>query len=130
MRDCNRLVAFQARFHQAAFVISPGFVSVLVTEMHFDAGDMFRQVAHGALHCGFGLVGQRFATRDVIVGVDLDFHDFIPASKASGVLLPVSGIGDQIADGPMMVIKVEFLNLPEFPIEAVQFLSLQCFGCA
>jgi hypothetical protein len=43
---------------------------------------------------------------------------------------PVSSGGDQIADGPVPVIEVEFFDLPDFPVEAVQFITLHGFDFA
>ena len=57
----------------------PGFFAVLVAEVNFDAGNIFREVAQGACHRGFGLLDHRFATWDVVIWIDLDFHDFIPS---------------------------------------------------
>jgi hypothetical protein len=45
--------------------------------MDFDAGNVFRQVAERAGDGSFGVLAQCFATCDVIVGIDLDFHDFL-----------------------------------------------------
>ncbi len=72
IRDCNRLVILHARFHHAAFVMEPALGAVLIAEMHFDAGDMIRQMVEGAFHRRFGMFGQLFATFDVIVCVNLD----------------------------------------------------------
>jgi hypothetical protein len=74
IRYSNRLVPFEASFHHAAPVIASTFAGVLIAEMHFDAGDMFRKVSELASHCCFGMLGQLFAMRHVIVCVDLDFH--------------------------------------------------------
>jgi hypothetical protein len=38
---------------------------------------VFRQVAERAGDGSFGVLAQCFATCDVIVGIDLDFHDFL-----------------------------------------------------
>jgi hypothetical protein len=40
----------------------------------------------------------------------------------------MTGVGYQIANCPVVVIEVEFLDIPYFPVEAVQFETLQCFG--
>src|SRR5450759_5008227 len=42
----------------------------------------------------------------------------LPARK------PVSCVGDQIANRPVLVIEVEFLDLPYFPVKAVQCVTL------
>src|SRR5664280_6182 len=36
---------------------------------------------------------------------------------------PVSCVGDQVANRPIVVIEVEFFDLPYFPVEAVQFVT-------
>jgi hypothetical protein len=35
---------------------------------------------------------------------------------------PVAGIGDQIADNPVLVIEVELFDPSKFTVEAVQFV--------
>jgi hypothetical protein len=77
MRGRNRLVTFQARFHHTALVMAPGFHAVLVAQVDFDPGNMVCQMTQGALHRGFGLLNHCFVTFNVMIGIDLDFHDFI-----------------------------------------------------
>jgi len=60
--------------------MAPDLVAVLIAEMHFDAGDMLRQMDERAFHRRFGLNGQFFATCDVVDCVDLDFYDFCLSS--------------------------------------------------
>lgn len=67
IRNRNRLVTFKARFHHAAFVMSATLGAVFIAEMHFDASDMLRQMAECVFHRRFGMLGQFFATFDVIV---------------------------------------------------------------
>ncbi len=63
---CNKIqkayLTFEACFHHATLVMAPALVVVLIVEMHFDAGDMLRQMAERAFHRRFGLLGQFFAT--------------------------------------------------------------------
>ena len=70
-------MTFQARFHHATLVAAPGLFAVLVAEMDFDAGNVFRQVVERAGNGSFGLLAQRFATCDVIVGVDLNSRFYL-----------------------------------------------------
>ena len=70
------MATFKARFHQATLVPASGFFAVLVAEVDLDAGNVFCEVAERAGDGGFGPLNQSLATREVIIGVDLDFHDF------------------------------------------------------
>jgi hypothetical protein len=72
----NGLVTFETRFHQAAFVMAPAFLIVLIADMDFDPGNMVREVAQGTLNNRFGLPD--FATVDVMTGIDLNFHNLVP----------------------------------------------------
>ncbi len=55
--------------------MAPRLVAILIAEMHFDAADMFRQMAERVFHRRFDLFGQFFMTCDVVVCVYL-VHDF------------------------------------------------------
>jgi hypothetical protein len=54
--------------------------------------------------------------------IRLDQH--LPACE------PSSRFGDQITDGPVPIIKIEFLNFADFSIHIVQFLTFQGFDFA
>jgi hypothetical protein len=41
---------------------------------------------------------------------------------------PEAGVRDQIANGPVEVIEVEFNDLPYVSVQAVQPVTIQCFG--
>jgi hypothetical protein len=75
LRYRHGLVAFQARFHHAAFVMISAFLSVLVAEMNLNAADMFREVPQRVFHHGFGVLGHRFISIDRVVCINLYFQD-------------------------------------------------------
>jgi hypothetical protein len=83
----------------------------LVTVQRRTPFNLFLGQVHGKVLLGFDRGDQRMRR-----------NQHLPARK------PGAGVGDQIADGPMPVIEVEFFDLPDFPVEAVQFVTLQCFG--
>ncbi len=80
--DGNRLMTFKACFHHAALVPAPGLLPIRVAEVNFDAGNVLRQVAEGTRDRGLSPLGQCFATRDVMVGIDLDGHNFFPPANS------------------------------------------------
>jgi hypothetical protein len=43
---------------------------------------------------------------------------------------PGSRVGDQIANRPVLVVEVEFLDLADFPVAAVQGVPLEGLGFA
>jgi hypothetical protein len=46
-------------------------------------------------------------------------NQYLPARE------PGSGVGDQIAYRPVVVVEVELFDFSDFPIVAVQFVSLE-----
>jgi len=41
---------------------------------------------------------------------------------------PVAGLGDQIANGPMAIIEVEFVNPSYFTVEAIESVAVKCLS--
>lgn len=72
----NWLVTFQTRFHHTTLVPASVFFPILVAEVNLDTGKVFCQMAKHGGNGGFGLLNERLAPRDIIVGIDLDFHNF------------------------------------------------------
>src|SRR5687768_12352949 len=56
MAHGHGLKAREAGLQQAAFVVAPAFLAVLVAEVDFHAGDPVGEPAHGTLHHGLDLV--------------------------------------------------------------------------
>jgi hypothetical protein len=85
-----------------------------------------RIVARRACHCpGWTVLNLLFGQIDFDVVLFFIHGDqrirgdqHLPARK------PVSCIGDKIANRPVLVIEVEFFDLPYFPVETVQFVTL------
>jgi hypothetical protein len=77
IRDCHGLVTFKARFHHAAFVMTPAFFTVLIAEMNLDTANMFREMPKRAFHDFFGMSCQRFVSVDRVVCVDLNFQNLL-----------------------------------------------------
>jgi hypothetical protein len=86
--DRDGPVAFEARFHHAAYVVITALLAallatltatllaaVLVAQMDLDPGNVLAESAQGILHYATDMIGQRLATFDVMVGIDLDLHD-------------------------------------------------------
>ena len=90
----------------------------------------------------FKLVGDGLVTVQGGTGLDLLFGQIngdvlfffihggqrIRGNQHLPVREPGSGFCNQIADGPVPVIEVKFFDLPDFPVEAVQFVTFQCFA--
>jgi hypothetical protein len=74
---CHGLVTFKTRFHHAALVVFPAFLTVLIAEVDFDAANMFREVAKRVFHHVFGMLDQRFAPVDRVVSIDLDLQNVL-----------------------------------------------------
>jgi hypothetical protein len=70
------LTPLETGFNHTAFVVPSALVAILVTEMDFHPCDSIANVAQGSLNDGFNLRDQLFAARNVLVGHDLDLHDF------------------------------------------------------
>ena len=79
MSDRNGLAAFEAGFHHAAHVVIAAFlVAVLIAQVDLHSSDVIADSARGSLHYATDLSGQRLATFDIMVGIDLDLHGFPP----------------------------------------------------
>lgn len=72
--DSNRLMAFEPRFHHAAFVIASAFAGVLVSEMHIQSRDMRAEAFQCAFDGGAHRGSCRLVALDVAIGIDLDLH--------------------------------------------------------
>ncbi len=77
IRDRDGFASFHACFDHATFVRAPAFLAVLIAEVDFDAGDMFRQVAERVFHNSFGLLVKFGAAFDIVVCVNLDLHKML-----------------------------------------------------
>jgi hypothetical protein len=82
--DRDGPVAFEARFHHAAYVVITALLAtltatllaaVLVAQMNLHPRDVPAEPAQGILHYATDMIGQRFAAFDVMVGIDLGLHD-------------------------------------------------------
>jgi hypothetical protein len=79
VRDRDGLAAFEAGFHHATHVLIAALLfAVLIAQVDFHSRDVIADSAQGTLHDATDLSGQRLATFDVTVGIDLDLHVFPP----------------------------------------------------
>jgi hypothetical protein len=74
--DCNRLAAGEPGLNQATLVAAPGFFAVLIAQVHFDARDVFTEVAEGMIHPGLNPMHQPLMALNVVIRIDLNLHVF------------------------------------------------------
>jgi hypothetical protein len=73
--DRDGLAALDSGFHQAThFAMAALLVAVLIAQMDLHSRDLIAESAQGALHNATELIGQRLATFNIVIGVDLDLH--------------------------------------------------------
>lgn len=80
--DHDRLKAFEAGFHHAALVVLAALISILITQMDFHSCDAIAEPCQCSGHDLGDLGCQRFATFNVMVGIDLDLHQLLGASPS------------------------------------------------
>jgi len=73
----NRLVAFRASLHLAAFVMRSGLDAVLVAQVNLDAGEVFFVTFQRVLQCAADPLVEPGVTVEIVAAVDLDLHDSI-----------------------------------------------------
>jgi len=72
--DGGWLMALEPRFHHATQVIAAALVAILIADVDFHPGDLTLEAGETILHDTLDLLGQFFASGDVVVGVYLDLH--------------------------------------------------------
>ena len=72
--DGNRLAAGETRFHYAALVVTAALAAVLVAEVDFHPRDALLVSAERGCDDGADIIGERFASFDVVIRVDLNLH--------------------------------------------------------
>jgi hypothetical protein len=75
--DRNGLGTFEAGFHHTALVVLAALVAALVAQMDLHSRNVIADSAQGTLHYVTDLDGQRLATFDVMVGIDLYLHSVL-----------------------------------------------------
>ena len=103
MIDGDGLTIGQARFHDAALVVSADLVAVLIAHVNFNAGDVFLETAEGVIQFRRGPALKRLADVDAAIGVDLNLHVLVSffqeLQRLAGQLrcmmpLPVKAVGE------------------------------------
>jgi hypothetical protein len=79
----HRLMMGKPGFHRATHVGIAGLVTVLLTHMHFNAGDVVLEAAQGLIEFGVRPAFKRFTGLDGVVGVDLNLHVFFSFQTAA-----------------------------------------------
>lgn len=74
MSDGDRWVAFEPRFHHAAFVSVAALGGVLVADVYLEASDVLAEPSQRIFDGGAYRCCQRLISLDVVIGVDLDLH--------------------------------------------------------
>ena len=72
--DSDRLATGETRFHHAALVVTPALAAVLVAEVDFHPRDALLVSAERGCDDGADIIGERFASFDVVIRVDLNLH--------------------------------------------------------
>ncbi|SPO57429.1 protein of unknown function [Pseudomonas sp. JV551A1] len=73
----NRLVAFGASLHLAAFVMRSGLGAVLVAQVNLDAGEVVFVTFQRVLQCAADPLVEPGVAFEMVAAVDLDLHDSI-----------------------------------------------------
>ncbi|MNR21434.1 hypothetical protein D3C85_1383370 [compost metagenome] len=79
----NRLMAFWACLHLAAFVVGTRLVAVLVAQVDLDAGEVFVKSFERAFYGAADPLFQSNVALNMVVAIDLDLHSSIPYSASS-----------------------------------------------
>jgi hypothetical protein len=78
----KRLEAGKSGFEHAPFIFTPRFVAVRVTEMNFHTGNPIGKTTYRALHAGMNEAHDILSSLNMVVGVDLNLHEFCPLAAA------------------------------------------------
>lgn len=72
----DRLLILKACFHQAALVVNAALVTIYITDMHLNSGDVVIETIQHAFNYGFRMIRKFLVTFYITIGIDLNVHYF------------------------------------------------------